>query len=59
MSDLLTAQEILITINNDDNCDHSLFIILSVTFIYHVPPYPKSLGFLGCLAGSVGRACGS
>lgn len=55
MADMVTAQGIIIAINDDDNYD-PLFVILSVIFIFCVPSFPKDpLGFLECLTGSVGR----
>lgn len=45
MSDIVTAQGVIIGINNDDDYDDVLFIINSAIIIYHVPPYLKPMGF--------------
>lgn len=46
MADIVTAQGIIIAINDDDNYD-PLFVILSVIFIFCVPSFSKSLGIPG------------
>lgn len=44
MSDIVTAQGIIIAINDD--YDDALSIIISDINISHVHPYPKPVGFL-------------
>lgn len=42
MSDIVTTQGVITISDNDD----ALFIISSLILLYHVPPYPKYIGFL-------------
>lgn len=44
MSDIVTAQGIIVDSNNDDYND-ALFIINSTIIIYHVSPYLKPMEF--------------